>query len=75
MTWNWQQPSWPSFTWDREKLARAEILFAEQAGVVVGTTQHLDQASREALTIEIMSGESCDTSAIEGEMLDRDSVQ
>jgi len=75
MTWNWQQTNWPNFTWDRDKLARAEILFAEQAGVVIGATQHLDQENREALTIEIMSGEACDTSAIEGEMLDRDSVQ
>ncbi len=75
MTWNWQQTNWPNFTWDRDNLTRAEILFAEQAGVVIGTTQHLDQENREALTIEIMSGEACDTSAIEGEMLDRDSVQ
>jgi Fic family protein len=75
MTWNWQQPSWPSFTWDKDRLARAELLFAEQAGVVISATHHLDPESREALTVEIMSGEACDTSAIEGEMLDRDRVQ
>ncbi|NJO37115.1 MAG: Fic family protein [Rhizobiales bacterium] len=75
MPWNWQQPNWPNFVWDEAKLARAEILFAENAGVAIGTTQHLDDDSREMLTIEIMSGEACDTSAIEGEVLDRDSVQ
>jgi Fic family protein len=75
MPWNWQQPNWPNFVWDEDKLARAEILFAENAGIAIGTTQHLDDDSRETLTIEIMSGEACDTSAIEGEVLDRDSVQ
>ena len=75
MTWNWQHPDWPHFSWDATKLASAEILFAENAGIAIGTTRHLDDASREALTIEIMSGDACDSSAIEGEMLDRDSVQ
>lgn len=75
MPWNWQHPNWPEFTWDAKKLARVEIIFAENAGITIGTTQHLDDDSREALIIEIMSGEACDTSAIEGEMLDRDSVQ
>ena len=75
MRWNWQHPDWPDFTWDSGKLARAEVLFAEQAGVVIGARQHLGDGEREALIIEIMSGEACDTSAIEGELLDRDSVQ
>ena len=75
MPWNWQHLNWPEFTWDAKKLVRAEIMFAENAGIAVGATQHLDDDSREALTIEIMSGEACDTSAIEGEMLDRESVR
>jgi hypothetical protein len=61
MPWNWQQPHWPNFVWNEDKPARAEILFAENAGIAVGTTQHLDDDSRETLTIEIMSGEACDT--------------
>ena len=65
----------PNFVWEEDKLARAEILFAENAGIAIGTTQHLDDDSRETLTIEIMSGEACDTSMIEGEALDRNSVQ
>ncbi len=75
MLWNWQHQHWPHFSWDAAKLASAEISFAENVGISIGTTQHLDAASREALTIEIMSGDACDSSAIEGEILDRDSVQ
>lgn len=75
MTWNWQRNDWPNFTWDADKLVRAESLFAEQAGIMIGITKHLDEADHEALTIEMMSDEACDTSAIEGEMLDRASVQ
>jgi len=74
-SWNWQHPNWPNFTWKAERLTRAEALFAEAAGIVIGTTQHLDEAAQEALMIDIMRDEACDTSEIEGEILDRDSVQ
>jgi Fic family protein len=75
MTWNWQQDAWPQFTWDRPKLMRVEALFIESAGVLIGTSRHLDTTERNSLTIELMSHEAVDTSAIEGEPLDRDSVQ
>jgi Fic family protein len=75
MLWNWQQEDWPRFAWDARKLVRAEMLFAEGAGVAIGASKHLEAADREDLTIELMSLEAVDTSAIEGEALDRDSVQ
>ncbi len=75
MTWNWQQPAWPKFTWDAARLIRAERLFAENAGLVVGAGRHMEDADQEALSIEVMCLEAIDTSAIEGEVLDRDSVQ
>jgi len=75
MVWNWQQPSWPSFTWHEAALARAERLFAEGAGLVVGAGRHLGGPDRDALLVEVMSLEALDTAAIEGEHLDRDSVQ
>ena len=75
MSWNWQLAEWPRFHWDRERLATAEILFAECSGIAVGASKHLSDSDREALRIEMMSHEAIDTSAIEGEMLDRESVQ
>jgi Fic family protein len=75
MIWNWQQPGWPIFTWDAARLAQAERIFAENAGLVIGVGRHLEEGDRQALTIEVMCLEAIDTSAIEGEVLDRDSVQ
>lgn len=73
--WNWRQDAWPEFSWDQTKLIRAEALFAEGAGVVIGVSRHLNLEERSSLSIELMSHEAVDTSAIEGEPLDRDSVQ
>jgi Fic family protein len=75
MPWNWQQKDWPRFSWDERRLARAEALFAEGAGVAIGVARRLGESQRETLTVELMSHEAVDTSAIEGEPLDRDSVQ
>jgi Fic family protein len=75
MVWNWQQDAWPAFVWDERKLSSAEARFAEGAGVIIGASKHLNAAERDGLRIELMSHEAVDTSAIEGEVMDRDSVQ
>ena len=75
MCWNWQQDGWPNFSWNAERLARAERIFVEGAGLVIGSSRHLEDPDQENLIVGIMSLEALDTSAIEGEQLDRDSVQ
>jgi Fic family protein len=75
MTWNWQEPDWPEFSWDKNLLRKAEEEFLVGSGVVAGTVKHLDEAEREQLTVEAMSTEALTTSEIEGEILDRASVQ
>jgi len=75
MTWNWQKPDWPSFRWDRGPLENAEKQFLVGGGVLVGTVRHLAKEERDQLTIEAMSTEAVTTSEIEGEILDRASVQ
>jgi Fic family protein len=75
MTWNWQKPDWPNFRWDRARLEAAEKQFLVTGGVFVGTVRHLGKQERDQLTIEAMSTEAVTTSEIEGEILDRASVQ
>jgi Fic family protein len=75
MKWNWQQPDWPIFGWDKVRLAAAEEQFLLAGGVVLGTVKHLESEERDQLTIEAMSTEAVTTSEIEGEFLDRASVQ
>jgi Fic family protein len=75
MRWNWQQSDWPNFRWDDKVLAKAEAAFLRGAGVLVGSAKHLDENTRQQLVVDAMSVEALTTSEIEGEMLNRASVQ
>jgi Fic family protein len=75
MNWNWQKRDWPHFSWDKTRLAKAEEQFLLETGVFVGMAKHLGPEDREQLTVEAMSTEALATSEIEGEILDRASVQ
>jgi Fic family protein len=75
MKWSWQQSDWPDFRWDSGALAALEAQFLQQSGVLIGSVKHLSEDDRAGLTIDIMTGEALKTSEIEGEILDRDSVQ
>ena len=75
MAWNWEQPDWPNFKWDRLRISAAEEQFLLGTGVAIGTVKHLDEDEQNQLLVEVMSGEAVTTSAIEGEVLNRASVQ
>ena len=75
MTWNWQDPDWPNFRWAAERIAAYELEFAQKVGVLIGSSRHLVSADRSQLVVELMSRSALDSSAIEDEILDRDSVQ
>lgn len=75
MTWNWQQSTWPDFTYDAAALDASEDQFLLRAGEVIGACKHIGTDEQETLKIELISDEAVKTSAIEGEILDRASVQ
>lgn len=75
MEWNWQRNNWPNFTWDAPRLAEAERQFLLGGGVLLGAAQHLGQDQQDDVRVEVMSSEALTTSEIEGEMLDRVSLQ
>ena len=75
MAWNWQQEEWPVFTYEEEASAHYETRFLHEAGVVRGAIKHLTEDSKTRLTIDLISDEAITTSEIEGEILNRDSVQ
>jgi len=75
MLWNWQQLDWPKFRWDEKVFTKAEAAFLRGAGVLVGSAKHLDEDARQHLVVDAMSVEALTTSEIEGEMLNRASVQ
>src|ERR1017187_4533315 len=75
MKWNWQLPDWPNFQRDISRISPAEEQFLIGAGVVIGAVKYLDEQEHDQLLVEVMSGEALTTSAIEGEILNRASVQ
>jgi Fic family protein len=75
MKWNWQTSDWPEFRYDRAALTTAEERFLLSSGKILGVVEHFKPGEREQLRVDFLSEEAMKTSAIEGEMLDRQSVQ
>lgn len=75
MEWNWQQPEWPNFKFNRDQLVEIEAQFLLQGGTLAGAFKHLNQPDENELMVEVLASETVLTSAIEGEILDRDSVR
>ncbi len=75
MTWNWQRSDWPDFSWNKARFIQAEALFLVESGEFSGMFKHVGREDHDLVTVEAMSTEAVTTSEIEGEILNRDSVQ
>ncbi|MBS0271573.1 MAG: Fic family protein [Proteobacteria bacterium] len=75
MKWNWQQADWPNFKYDKSQLESFEYQFLKEEGLLLGTFKHLNEGDKTDLTIDIICNEAIKTSEIEGEYLNRESVQ
>jgi Fic family protein len=75
MAWNWEHPDWPDFTYDVAVLEPLEKRFLVHSGEFIGAFKHLGADDRDMLKIELISDEALKTSEIEGEILDRATVQ
>jgi Fic family protein len=74
-TWNWLLKKWPNFTYDKDVLQELEYQFSQNNGIVLGVLKHIQEDSKDDLLVEILSSEAVKTSEIEGEFLNRESVQ
>lgn len=75
MTWNWQQADWPRFSYDSKVLEPLEREFLLRSGEFLGVFRHVSHDDRNQIRIELISEEALKTSAIEGEYLNRESLQ
>jgi Fic family protein len=75
MPWNWEKPGWPAFTFDPKALETLERQFLLRSGEFVGAFKHIGREDQNLLRIELISDEALKTSEIEGELLNRESVQ
>lgn len=75
MKWIWEHKNWPSFTYDKAVFDAFEREFHQNTGVIIGAFQGISTEEQEELRVTILSEEALDTSKIEGDFLDRESVQ
>ncbi|PWU07182.1 MAG: DUF4172 domain-containing protein [Verrucomicrobia bacterium] len=75
MKWNWQQKDWPQFKYDQAILEKYEKQFLLESGILLGIKRHLKEQDKDILIVEILTDEAQKTSEIEGEYLNRESVQ
>ncbi|WP_347839385.1 Fic family protein [uncultured Draconibacterium sp.] len=73
--WNWMLKDWPQFSYDAKALEALEYQFSENSGTVFGVLKHLREESKDNFLVEVLSDEAIKTSEIEGEYLNRESVQ
>ncbi len=75
MFWNWKHKNWPEFSYSAKELEGYEKEFLHKAGIVLGSIKHVDTEDQDILKVNLLSNEAYKTSEIEGEILDRDSLQ
>ena len=73
--WNWQKQDWPDFRWDASRFLQAERRFLVGGGLILSSVEQLGVEERDNITVELMSEGAITTSEIEGETLDRLSIQ
>lgn len=73
--WNWQQDDWPHFSYDKERIDHFEREYSQEAGISFGIMKSLPEAEQKQLAVELISDEALNTSEIEGEIFNRDSLQ
>lgn len=75
MPWNWELPRWPAFIYHPEKLSSLERQFLLNVGSASAYLKTIEKQEYSKFRVEILSLEGVESSRIEGEILDRESLQ
>jgi len=75
MPWNWELPDWPKFIYDPDRIANLERQFLLGTGSAFAYLKTIDEQEYKRFIVEILSSEGLESSRIEGEILDRESLQ
>lgn len=75
MKWNWQREDWPNWRFESNALQAMEQDFLLGSGRLAGAWLHLSSSHQDQLKVNLLSDEAMKSSEIEGEVLDRASVQ
>lgn len=71
----WQNKDWPRFTWDSNRLLPVVSRARQAQGTILAKVKSLGLGLTNEAQAEILIEETVQTSAIEGEILNRDSVR
>ena len=75
MTYNWQKPEWPNFTYSIENVEDLFFEYMSHVGQLDGYLKGLDRNAQIEAVIQIMVAEAIKSSEIEGEYLEREDVK
>lgn len=75
MIWNWQHKDWSNFKYDQKNISDLEKRFINNSGVLLGAAKYLSKSDKDNLVVMLASDEALNSSEIEGEYLNRDSLQ
>jgi Fic family protein len=75
MPWNWELPDWPKFNYDPDQISQLERQFLLAVGSAFAYLKTIDKQDYNRFIVEILSLEGVESSRIEGEILDRESLQ
>lgn len=73
--WIWQQTNWPGLTWDEGRLSPLLSRARKQQGHLLGAARLLDKSLSLEAQAQILVEDGFNTSAIEGEQMDMDSIR
>lgn len=73
--WIWEQQDYPHFTYDLNRLEHLIQEVSLEQGYLIAITQTMDRNNIAQRQLEALMNEAISTSAIEGEILNRDSVK
>lgn len=75
MPWNWELPEWPNFIYDFSRISQQEKQFLLEIGSGTAFLKTIAEEERHQFIVEMLSSEGLESSKIEGELLDRKSLQ
>lgn len=75
LKWVWQQPTWPKWRWDEAALSSVLAQARKAQGEALGRAKLLTPSLDASAQAEFLVQEGLNTSAIEGEKLDVDSLR
>jgi len=73
--WIWEHDEYPNFTYDIKKLTPLIEKVSQEQGYLIAMTKVMNQDNIDLTQLDALMSEAISTSAIEGEILNRDSVK